>query len=328
MARIHAISLPSPQQHTARRHALIYFICGNPGLIDFYAHFLDCLRGLLNEGDTAYHVYGRNLLGFVDDEHEPFGPGNPPWDLDRQIEGMYDHVASLRTETKDERPYDEVILMGHSVGTYISVEIFRRHLEDPSRAPHLHLRHGFLLFATLTHIAKSPSGLGVARLLQVPGFEANVHWLAKLPLALFSEGTLAWIVERVMGFTPAAAGVTARWLKSRDGVWQAIHMGLAEMRDIAEDTWEEELWEVAVRGGEGAAAADLPRFFIFYGKEDHWVANHLRDEFIEKRKGSARIIVDEGDLPHAFSVKEESSWAVARKVAAWVDEIEGGRQKA
>jgi hypothetical protein len=110
-----------------------------------------------------------------------------------------------------------------------------------------------------------------------------------------------------MGFTKQTAEVTAKWLKSRDGVWQAMHLGMSEMRTICEERWEEELWEATEGEDRSSGEGKVPKFFIFYGKDDHWVANHLRDAFIERRRmeeGHTRILVDEGDIPHAFCVRE------------------------
>lgn len=136
--------------------------------------------------------------------------------------------------------------------------------------------------------------------------EAHFITYAKGLLNLFPQATLHWIIENVMGFSKHAADVTAEWLKSRDGVLQALHMGKSELDTIFEDKWDDELWEVS------ASAADLqaPRFFMFYGREDHWVANHVRDEFIERRRragekgGRTSITVDEGNIQHAFCTKE------------------------
>ncbi|KAL7921319.1 amidase signature domain-containing protein [Trichoderma austrokoningii] len=311
--------LAKPRQRGAQKHALLYFICGNPGLVNFYVTFLECLRGMLDAADegsggTVYDIYGRNLQGFSDDDHKPFdGGGSRPWDLEGQIEGIYEDVAARRAGEEGSRPYDFVVLMGHSVGAYISVEIMHRHMkqqqqQQDSRAPHLHLRHGFLLFPTLTHIASSPSGRRVGLLTRLPGLEANAHRLAKLVLACIPYACVLWIVANVMGFTRQTAEVTARWLKSRDGVWQAVHLGVSEMGTICEERWEEELWAATERSaGDEEGLSKVPRFFIFYGRNDHWVANHLRDAFIERRRegeGHTRILVDEGDIPHAFCLVE------------------------
>ncbi|KAF4979721.1 hypothetical protein FZEAL_4116 [Fusarium zealandicum] len=314
------IWLPSETSNNVnKKRALIYYVCGNPGLIEYYTDFLSFLRGLLDKvgGDTAYDVYGRNLLGFSDEEHEPFGPDNEPWDLNGQIEGIYEDVAAKRIGLDSDagKPYDFVILMGHSVGSYICVEIFHRHMGSPERAPHLKLQHGFLLFPTLTHIARSPSGIRVSALRRaVPFIDTTTHIVARLLLSLLTLTTLTWVVQRVTGFAAPAADVTARWLKSRDGVRQAVHLGLSELETICEERWSEELW---------GAGQGVRRFHVFYAKTDHWVDDGEREGFIERRRGVARVEVDEGDIPHAFCTREDTSLEVARRVCGWVEEIEG-----
>ncbi|KHN97272.1 uncharacterized protein MAM_04869 [Metarhizium album ARSEF 1941] len=296
---------PAAPLRSTKTRALIYFVCGNPGLIGFYADFLGALRNLLDtsQSTTAYDLYGRNLLGFCDREHEPFSRDNPPWDVQGQVDGIYQDVAARRAGDK---PYDFVVLMGHSIGAYISVDIFHRHIRDPSRAPHLRLRHGLLLFPTIASLAQSRSGARFNYVRSLPTMEAHLATYAKALLGLFPRRTLRWIVQNVVGFSPRAADVTAEWLKSRDGVLQALHMGKSELDTIFEDPWDDELWEVSA----SAPALPAPRFFIFYGREDHWVANHVRDDFIERRRRAGEkacrtsITVDEGNIPHAFCTKE------------------------
>ncbi|CAF3635466.1 hypothetical protein HYE67_009914 [Fusarium culmorum] len=310
------IWLPSERPKAVGQKALIYYICGNPGLIEYYTDFLSNLRGLLDkmEKNTAYDIYGTNLLGFSDDDHEPFNSNNKPWGLDGQVEGMYDKVAA-----KGEG-YDFVILMGHSVGSFIAVEIFHRHMNNPERAPHLKLRHGFLLFPTLTHLARSSNGVQFVLLRRIiPFLDTVASLLARLLLGLLSVASVTWIVQRLLGFTHASADVTARWLKSRDGVLQAVHLGLTELEMICEENWSDELWATA--GEENG----VPRFFLFYAKKDHWVHDAERKGITERRGHMARIAVDEGDIPHAFCTRQgsDASLEVARKVCEWVKEIDG-----
>ncbi|KND88987.1 hypothetical protein TOPH_06518, partial [Tolypocladium ophioglossoides CBS 100239] len=285
-----SIWLPS-ELRDAKRRALVYFVCGNPGLVGFYADFLDGLRGMLNasEARTAYDVYGRNLLGFSDAEHESLGEGRAgPWDLDAQIETIFDDVASraeLRgcgsdygssSGSSSGSGYDFVVLAGHSVGAYIAVDIFHRHARQPDRAPRLVLRHGLLLFPTIASIDASPSGRRLQLLRRLPTFDAHGHTYAWLALLPWPRAALCWIMGRAMGFSPRTADITAEWLKSRYGVLQALHLGKSELDGIREDAWGEELWEASTEAGDAAT----PKFFLFYGKEDHWLASHVRDEFI------------------------------------------------
>ncbi|GAB0136441.1 hypothetical protein EsDP_00004742 [Epichloe bromicola] len=333
---------PSGRLHGTKQRALIYFVCGNPGLIGYYVDFLDALRNLLDasQGPTAHDIYGRNLVGFCDDEHEPFGPGNPPLDVRAQVDRIYQDVAvaarrvsRLGTEGEDgtgnDKPYDFVILMGHSIGAYMCVEMLHRHTLDASGAPHLHLRHGFLLFPTIASLAASTAGTRFNYMRSLPTMETHFVTYAKGLLRLFPQSTLQWIVANMMGFSPRAASVTAEWLKSRDGILQAVHMGKSELDTIFEDKWDDELWEPSAAATAAAAtASSAPRFFMFYGREDHWVANHVRDEFIERRRRAGEkgvkttITVDAEDIPHAFCTRKDASWTIARKVHAWVEQID------
>ncbi|KAI9896835.1 hypothetical protein N3K66_007857 [Trichothecium roseum] len=281
--------------------ALVYFVCGNPGLVEYYDAFLGCVASLTSH--LAYDVYGRNLLGFADEEHEPFTEANQPWDLEGQIDGVVRDV-------KDKGDgYKFVVLVGHSVGAYICVEALRRmrKLGEGAKEGTVDVRHGVLLFPTLEWIARSPSGRRMAMLMRVPGLKDSAHRIAAWILGFFSYAMLVWIVGSVMGFNDHCAGVTAQWLKGKGGVHQAIHLGKSEMKGICEDEWEEELWGL-VKNENGSMGGEVPRFFVYYGKKDHWVDDEIRDLFIERRrKGGERgtkVEVDGGDVPHAFCVRD------------------------
>lgn len=155
----------------------IFFITGNPGLIAYYHTFLACLSKLLSENhgiSNGVHIYGQSLGGF-----QPFkSPGeaaNTPCGLQQQIEYVEETLQSYvrsqdlksthqdseqSTKTSSQRPL-KIILMGHSVGAYILLELIRRHRKMVSlgKAKEMEIVGAVLLFPTVTHIAKSPSGL-------------------------------------------------------------------------------------------------------------------------------------------------------------------------
>lgn len=307
------LSFPSLRQSTAKSHGLIYFIPGNPGVIEFYTDFLRSLRASLDktESDTAYDIYGRNLLGFHDEDHAPFSSKNPPYELNAQVEGIWADIASRRHGSSQDQLYDSVILIGHSIGAYVVVETF--HLQTLNPKAGLNLQHGFLLFPTISHIARSPSGLRVTALQQspfLPGLEANLHSIAKALLFFVPQPTLQWLWSNYLGFSAGAATTLAEWLKSRDGVWQAIHLGRSELKYVGKDKWDETFWDAVDEAGTNGSA---PKFFFFYGKHDHWVDDGLRDEFIARHNargdapGRPSFEVDSGDIAHAFCTSEGKS---------------------
>lgn len=301
------------------QHVLIFFVTGNPGLIDYYEPFLSTLRSLLDKTPCsgsrplAFHIYGRNLAGFDDSDHEPFSAESPPHDLESQIQHILSALDSLTVEAAGPRqgtPFDRVILMGHSVGAFITLEVFHRRLGDQS------LASGILLFPTVAHIALSPSGRRISRLKGIAPeiVERSIHSIAKSATYLFPGWTLGWLLRSVMGFAEHAANATERFLRSRDGIWQAVHLGKDELKLIAEEKWGEELWEVAEEAE--AQGHDVPKFFFYFGEHDHWVDNELRDSFIERRnehaareapkhrRGRTRMMVDEDGIPHAFCISK------------------------
>ncbi|KAH8652074.1 hypothetical protein BX600DRAFT_440987 [Xylariales sp. PMI_506] len=385
----HSLSYPAPPpsppppssgtEARPARNVLIYFISGNPGLIDYYQPFFEALRHLLDSsaaatsprGDTRFHIYGQDLAGFGDDDHEPFTSAQPPRDLAYQIDYSFKTLCGLRVPEGGEaeregsggQPYDEILVAGHSVGSYIALELFHKLLllrrqgvgrdptqnqdqdQDQDQHRHLNLRAGFLLFPTVEYINRSTAGARLDLLRRTPLLGPGAHLVAQGFLRLWPRAALRWLVGAVLGFPPHAADVTSRFLKSRDGVWQALHLGMDEMRVIGEDRWDEELWEVSrevaiadadaeadatTEGqgqGEGKPAEQQkqqqpPKFFFFFGRSDHWVASHLRDAFIERRTKQVertRFMIDEGDLPHAFCINHSET--VAEKVFSWINEL-------
>ncbi|KAK4467184.1 lipid droplet-associated hydrolase [Cladorrhinum samala] len=333
-----SLEYPSRNQHDKnRRKCLIYFIPGNPGLITYYKPFFTILRRLVDETESkpdcrhAFHIYGQNLVGFQDGDHQPaFGTTTPegrtiqPFLLEDQI----CHVSkSIQAVNASSGPFDEVIVMGHSVGSYMSLEIFHRHhLGLDASLKSVNLKAGILLFPTVTHIAQSGSGQKLDLIRTTPFLNAWAHQVAKGFVDLCPSWFLSTVVKKVMGFPEHAAQATLEFLASRDGIWQAIHMGKDEMATITDEKWSEDMWEIQdaedEREGDGGPDA---KFYFYFAQKDHWVADECRDEFIEKRKrhekGSTRVVVDEGNTPHAFCIHH--SEPVAERVKLWLDEISG-----
>jgi pimeloyl-ACP methyl ester carboxylesterase len=144
---------------------IIYFITGNPGLIEYYRTFLTHLYSRLTSSPTAntpnIHIYGRSLSGFETSSYPSEAtrrpPHDPPYSLQEQIatseEELEDVVGRVREEEGSEDV--RVILMGHSLGTYISMEILRRQREMKDG---LRIVGAILLCPTITDLAKSPNG--------------------------------------------------------------------------------------------------------------------------------------------------------------------------
>lgn len=178
-AHISSDSIYCPPERLSSGHGdeyHIFFITGNPGLIAYYHTFLAFLSKLLDDDQdipSGTHIYGQSLGGFNFEAEEE--TSKAPYGLQQQIDcveatvGNYVRAQNARPRSRhgiaraSHRPL-KVILIGHSVGGYILLELLRRHRKKLSVGEDTDLKivGGILLFPSVTHIAKSPSGLKLA----------------------------------------------------------------------------------------------------------------------------------------------------------------------
>lgn len=319
--QVPTLEFPSPnQEEEQRQQYLIVFIPGNPGLVEYYTPFLSTLRELLDEAESqkgstkSFHLYGQNLLGFSDADHSPpFSSSVPPFTLEDQINhfsARLTELSILRLASGTTVPFDHILVMGHSVGAYIAVEVFHRHhllLTEPPpplATPPLNLKTGILLFPAISHIARSPNGQILNRLRASPFFNQWAHHIGRALVIPIPRVCLEWICQTVLRQSHHASVATTDFLTSRDGIWQALHLGKDEMVSITEDRWSEDLWEH--QGPREGDEAD--KFFFYFGTGDRWVDEGSRDEFIAARRkagggGGVKVVMDEGGIPHAFCIR-------------------------
>ncbi|CAI7603430.1 unnamed protein product [Penicillium palitans] len=316
---------PSDQKTT------IFFISGNPGLIGYYHPFLSLLAKHLDESKEelltslpSFQIYGCSLSGFEIDEPQSSPSPNNAIDLD--LEGQICFVqGKLATLMGDEAngngkgARQRVILIGHSVGAYIAMEILRRHRETSPEST-FDIVGGAMLFPTVKDIAASPSGQKLTTLLSIiPRLAVVVSFFARLLTFLLPTSLLRSVVRLVMGDPPIhALDATCAFLKSRGGVRQALHMAADEMRTITSDKWSDDVW------GAASAREPIAKLFFYFGRNDHWVADQTRDEIVAVRgqkggqAGPTMVVCEEG-LPHAFCLKHSD--VMARKVAGMIGQI-------
>lgn len=221
---------------SAQRALLVFFITGNPGLISYYGPFLDRLQSLLCDdgrlrGDNRYYTYGASLSGFEvngdqSSRSHRSSSHNAPCGLQEQIDQVaarLEHVACSITSSEGQRM--PVILVGHSVGSYILLEIVskwqsRQKAGHSSSLPY-DILGGICLFPTVVDIAKSPTGRRMTPLLNVPAFPTAVHYIAR-PLRWLPFWIVVYLVALVTGMSNNMAAVTAAFLCSENGVRQAL----------------------------------------------------------------------------------------------------------
>ncbi|KAF3934940.1 hypothetical protein ABW19_dt0207846 [Dactylella cylindrospora] len=303
------LGTPLPPQDYAIVH-----IPGNPGLISYYSTFLSALSGYLSDTEIPsclFTVFGASLGGF-DVSKKPKDSGVNTYkfyslqdQITRQVE-ILEHLISHRPQTK-------IILMGHSVGSYILLETLRNLKEKGLGG---NIIGGIGLFPTLTHIGKSRSGRKASFLLKIPGLIPFLNFLANLLVVIIPTIVWGWLIALFMRrFDQEARATTISFLKSPNGIRQGIYMGRDEIRGIKDDMWDEGIW-----GSEAVPAST--ELVFYYGKKDHWVFDEERERLIQERgRGGVawtadgevvrdlwkpKMMVCEDGVPHSFCIGEPS----------------------
>ncbi|KAJ9195938.1 hypothetical protein DTO166G4_6295 [Paecilomyces variotii] len=310
---------------------------------------------------SGFRIYGASLGGFdVGDKKEEDKKGkkgnNDPstlipgrlYSLEEQIDFVEKKLHALMRDSASSEPEpmnprratrsttaaiqksnkQKVILIGHSVGAYIAMEILRRHREEEKMGDGeaaeeegpFDIVGAVLLFPTVIDIAKSAAGKRLTWLLYfIPQLALVASLVVKVLAFVFPDWVLRSLVRLVMGNPPSSAvESTLSFLKSERGVRQALHMAADEMRTITSDKWSDDIW------GTSRAGKPPSRLVFYFGRNDHWVAERTRDEIIESRGGSSSkdgptMIVCEDSIPHAFCIRH--SPIMARKVARFIKDI-------
>ena len=175
MPKANVINIPC--QGRAKYH--IFFITGNPGCIEYYRTFLTLLAANLfnvtqKNKDLSFNVFGQSLANFDGRKNSSTSlwGGKKVLGLQDQIDFVERELNSyIRTEEDlnislgdDPSGRVRVILIGHSVGAYICMEILRRRKERGKQVSHNREERsssiiGFIgLWPTITWIGRSRSG--------------------------------------------------------------------------------------------------------------------------------------------------------------------------
>ncbi|KAI5248298.1 hypothetical protein E4T43_01652 [Aureobasidium subglaciale] len=305
-----------PSTTKSAESLLVFFITGNPGLIEYYRTFLTlCFDSLRNRySDYRIKVAGTSLRGFgvQDDGHHYRNDDNAigPYDLEQQIKHIGQMLERAIESHADPSSSPKVVLIGHSVGSYILLEVLRRRKQSPTTqqiSNNAKIIGGICLFPTVTHIVKSPSGRKFSLLFAIPHFSLIAGVVVRLLFSWIPFAALQNLVGLVTGFPAPAAEPTTAFIKSPDGVRQALYLASHEMLTITTDTWDDELWGISEAQN---SSRDKTKLYFYFGTDDHWVADETRDELIAARAASSEagdqdkptMEIDTHGIPHGFCI--------------------------
>jgi pimeloyl-ACP methyl ester carboxylesterase len=158
-----------PPSVGAQKRVLIFFIPGNPGLVEYYRQFLDIIRKRLNDQvsstGTQYFISGASLAGFdvsPGSRQVPAASQGLPLSLDAQVEDVYARLQYTVSRLRDENSIQgdlPVVVIGHSIGAYMALETVAKWQKLAQHGPtNMRLSAGICLFPTIYELALSPTG--------------------------------------------------------------------------------------------------------------------------------------------------------------------------
>ncbi|KAK0361752.1 hypothetical protein LTR02_011482 [Friedmanniomyces endolithicus] len=238
-----------PGQGPTKKPLLVFFITGNPGLIDYYHVTLNCLFATLcaQDSDTELHVCGTSLTGFDTTPPTRHTAKASPVGLAQQIRYVterFTSTARIISKQWDGETFP-VVLVGHSIGSYMLLEAIAEWQATPAESrPPMDIVGGICLFPTVVDIAKSPTGRAVAPLLQLPWSTLLAQLIVRLIFHFVPVSIMTLLIRMLTRFEPAAAKTTAHFLKSKHGVRQALFLAKDELKTVRSDVWPDSLWGI------------------------------------------------------------------------------------
>ncbi|XP_030347002.1 lipid droplet-associated hydrolase isoform X1 [Strigops habroptila] len=267
----------------------------NPGLAGYYRTFIQALYCGLNQQypvwvvSHAGHCKPPSGMEMIEDTdikelEDVFG-------LNGQVEHKLNFLK--KNVSKDIK----LVLIAHSIGCYITLEMMKR-------ASELQVLRSVLLFPTIERMAQSPQGKLMTPLL------CKLRYILYMPVYLLSflpEGAKASLVRfalRGMKTCDESSIITSLNLFSVDCIANILYMASQEMMKVVERD-------------STTIKQNLKKLIFYYGTGDSWCPQHYYDEIkMDFPDGDIRLC--EKGLRHAFVL--DASKEMAAMITDWLQD--------
>ncbi|CAH8359924.1 unnamed protein product [Eruca vesicaria subsp. sativa] len=280
MTEIMEIKAEDPKFH-------VLFIPGNPGVVPFYKDFLESLYEFLH-GNASITGMATLISSLFSD-----------WESGRlfSLQDQIDHKVDYIRQ-KMEGAKVPIILVAHSIGSYISLDILRKFSEK--------VVYCVGLYPFLTLNKQSTKQLLIGKLAASSVLSATASFLIA-SLRLLPMWAARLLVSNSLGasWSDTAVQATCTHLRQYHTMRNVLYMAMTEFIELAaEPDWE------FMREHQSKLA------FLF-GIDDHWGPLHLFEEISKQAPGTSLSIEREGHT-HAFCCTVAGSVWVAQHVATLI----------
>lgn len=265
-------------QSGTRPKLLIFIIPGNPGFSPLYVPFAKALYSttkrrfpvwIISHAGHALAPRGKKVLKSSED---------PNAEEIKDIYGLHGQVehklAFLRTQVPKEM---KLVVIGHSIGSYFSLEILKH-------APELPVIHAILLFPTIERISESPKGKFATPLLCWLRYALYVP--CYLLLKPWPEKIKSLMTRMVLQMMDIPREFLCLNMLEPFCLVNAAYLGSQEMREV-------------VKRDNETIKEHLPKLIFYYGTTDNWCPKEYYDD-MKKDFPEGDIRLCEKKIPHAF----------------------------
>jgi len=268
--------------------AVILFLPGNPGLLGFYIPFLSAIHARDTSGALA--IFGHAHLGHTPDI-EDLTQRHADSSLFAQVESAVEALDAIKNSFGSKT---KVVIIGHSVGAWIALQVLKARPDDVSAE--------FLLFPTICHIRETPNGRRLAWLFRHPFrriVSTSSYITRLLPDAILSLLFPAWPSTQLL--------VLRSLLNSPESIHACLTMADEEMKAI-HDLDIDLLWE------------HRHRLSMYFSDQDEWVGEqrNVITRCFRADPGDIRVVHGQHDIPHAFCINHSND--IAMQCHQWLSE--------
>ncbi|KAL7594545.1 hypothetical protein Lser_V15G28663 [Lactuca serriola] len=272
--------------HATNPRFHVLFIPGNPGVVSFYTDFLESLYEQM--GETA-SITG---IGYISHSEKDWEHG--------RLFGLKEQIDHKINFIQQELQTIEVplILIGHSIGSFMSLEIYKR---IPEKVAYIFALYPFLAVDTKSQQQSIIKKISRSQLTSNV-ISAIVALFGFLPI--WASRFIAKISLGKSWSTTALDALCTRVLKYHT-MRNVLYLTMTEFEELVKvPDWD-------------FMREKRNRIAFLYGDDDHWAPLHMHDEVV-KQVPNAIIEVEKEGHTHAFSCTMVGSVWVARHVATLI----------
>ncbi|KAG7382528.1 hypothetical protein PHYPSEUDO_004795 [Phytophthora pseudosyringae] len=273
-----------PMERTEGDKVLVLIVPGNPG-VPFY--YLPLMQELVRKHGRRHEVRCLSHTGHF----MPWKNNGRAFTLEEQLE----HKAFYVTQRLREDPTLQLVVIGHSIGSYFVLDIARRF---PQRIAKL-----VLMQPTIMHMALSPKGKQMMPLFN--HYERGVALVGVVEY-LVPPSLRRWVVRRVVGAkTSETLQLASLSLVNSSVMRNVLGMAANEMKDVME--LDHELLQ----------QFEDKTLFV-YSTIDEWVPAEFVQEYQVRFPNAQHRVVPQA---HAFMMETNGTRDMAAHISQWVGEV-------